>query len=339
MEKKLVKIDITWRSLFRVFVFSLFVLSLFLFKKIILWLFLALVISFLFNPMIDVIERKKVSRGLSTIIVYGVFLILVALIFFSIFPPLIKEISNLSVNFPLYFEHIKVFLESHGVEIKDFNNMINIFKEQFLGIIVFAKNIVENVFAFVTILTLAIFLSIEKEFPINFARVFAIKEETEKKVLSSFTESQRQVVGYFNAKIVSSIFIGVGTLIFLSIFKIRYAVSLSLIAFVSNIIPIIGPIIACILMMFFAAFDSGLKAILVLVFFTIIQQIEGNVLIPILTKRMIGIPPVLVLVSVLVGATLGGVLGAIFIIPIAGILYEFTLRYFEDKKEKVRRIK
>ena len=341
MGHKIVKIDITWRALFRVFVFFLFVISLFLFKKIILWIFLALILSFLFNPVIDLIERKKVSRIVATLSVYGVFILIIILTLISIFPPLIKEITNLSINFPIYFEQFNTFLSSKGLVISDFSNIVNLFKEQILGIaenaILFIKNIMGHFFALVTILTLAIFLSIEKEFPINFVRMFAIKEEAEDKVLSTFSESQRQVVGYFNAKILSSIFIGIGTLIFLSVAHIKYAVSLSLIAGISNIIPIIGPIFATILIMFFAVFDSWAKALLALVFFTVIQQIEGNVLIPILTKKIVGIPPVLVLISVLIGATLGGVVGAIFIIPVVGIIYEFTERYFRDKKEKVRK--
>ena len=148
------------------------------------------------------------------------------------------------------------------------------------------------IFAFITIFTLALFLSIEKQFPINFVRIFAIKKESEEKVLSAFNESQRQVIGYFNAKLIASIFIFITTLIFLSITNVKYALSLSIISGVFNIIPIIGPVI--------------------------------------------WIPTVLVLVSVLIGAKLGGIFGAIFIIPVAGIIYEFIQKYFKEKKERAR---
>lgn len=342
MEQKITKIDITWRALFKIFAFLIFAVSLFLFKQIILWIFLALVISFLFNPIIDAIERKKVSRAVAALIVYGVFIAVVIWTIVSIFPPLISEITNLSSNFSFYFDRFNVFLESNGFMISDFKNIIDLFKEQLFSIaenaIAFAGSIMGQLFAFVTIFTLAIFLSVEKDFPVNFAKIFTIKEETEKRVLSSFEESKRQVVGYFNAKIVASIFVVIATLIFLSIIHVKYALSLSLISGICNIIPIIGPIISCVLIMFFAVFDSWVKALIVLIFCIIIQQIESNLLVPILTKKIIGIPTVLVLVSVLIGAKLGGVFGAIFIIPIAGIIYEFIQQYFKDKKEKVRKV-
>ena len=337
MEQKIIKIDITWRALFKIFAFLIFAVSLFLFKQIILWIFLALVISFLFNPTIDAIERKKVSRAVAALIVYGVFIALVIWTIVSIFPPLISEITNLSSNFSFYFDRFNVFLESNGLMISDFKNIIDLFKEQLFNIaenaIAFAGSVMGQLFAFMTIFTLAIFLSIEKDFPVNFAKIFTIKEETEKRVLSSFEESKRQVVGYFNAKIVASIFVVIGTLIFLSIIHVKYALSLSLISGICNIIPIIGPIISCVLIMFFAVFDSWVKALIVLIFCIIIQQIESNVLMPVLTNKINGLPVSLVLISVLIGGALWGIMGAILAIPVAGILFEGLRDYLKSKGE------
>ena len=86
-------------------------------------------------------------------------------------------------------------------------------------------------------------------------------------------------------------------------------------------------------MLFRSALDSWLKAALILAVFIIIQQIEGNILTPILTKKFIGLPPVLVLISLMIGGKLWGILGAILAIPLAGIVFEFTRDFLKKRKE------
>jgi len=342
MDQKITKIDITWRSIIRVFVVSLFVFSLFYFSQIILWIFFALIVSLLFNPIIDVIEKKKVSRALAATLVYGLFIAVIIWVILSIFPPLIQEIGALTSNLSFYANEFLNFFKQNGFDISNLGNLITVFQEHIMGLaqntITFAGGILEQIFAFITIFTIALFLSIEKEFPINFIKIFTIKEETEKKVLSSFNDSQKQVIGYFNAKLVASIFVTILTVVFLSIINVKYALSLGIISGIFNIIPLIGPVLSCLLIVFFAAFDSWVKALVVVAFCIVLQQIESNLLVPILTKKIIGIPTVLVLVSVLIGAKIGGIMGAIFIIPVVGIAYEFTQKYFERKKERIRNI-
>ena len=340
MEQKRIIIDISWKSVVRVFAFALFIYCLFYFSEIILWVFLALVISFLFNPLIDFFEKKKVSRAISAVGIYGIFMILVVLFFVSIFPPLITELSSLANNFYIYAYKFIELMGDYGFNVPDIGNLITTFQEQITGIVKntvsFAGSIMGQLFAFFTIFTLAIFLSIEKQFPANFVRIFTIQKITEEKVLSTLEESKKQVVGYFNAKLLACVFIVITTFIFLSIIGIKYSIFLSIIAGVLNIVPIVGPVLSCLLIVFFAALDSWTKVLIVVIFSILIQQIESNILIPILTKKILGIPTVLVLLSVLIGAKIGGFLGAIFIIPVVGIIYDFIQKYFEKKKEKVR---
>jgi len=342
MEQKITKIDITWKALTRIFIFGLLVFSFFYFNEIILWVFLALVISFLFNPLIDILETKKISRSVSAIIIYTFFLIILGLGALSIFPPFITEIVSLTNNIYTYSDEIVSFFAVNGIELSNLSNLISTFQEQIMGLVKntfsFAGSLIGQIFAFMTIFTIALFLSIENQFAINFIKIFTIKEEVEKKVLLAFEESKKQVVGYFNAKILASVFVFVLTLVFLSIIGIKYALSLSIIAGIFNIIPIVGPIISCFFIVFFALFDSWAKALVVVLFCIVLQQIESNLLVPILTKKIIGIPTVLVLISVLIGAKLGGIVGAIFIIPIVGIIYEFIKQYFDEKKETARKI-
>lgn len=341
MEKqKKISIDISWLSLFRVAAVALIIFGIFYFSQMLLWLFFALVISFLFNPLIDKLEEKKVSRSIASLLVYSVFIAFIVLLFFIMLPPLVTEIAELTSNVSLYMDDINKFLDSNLISSIDLNNVISTSQQQIFGflgnVLSIASNLVGQLFAIITIFTLAIFLSIEKEFPLKFIKMFTFSNKTEKAVTSSFEESQRQVVGYFDAKIVASIFVGIATTIFCYVAGIEYGVTFGVIATILNIIPIIGPVISCLLIAFFALFNSWILALIVIVFCIVLQQIESNVLVPILTKKIIGIPTVLVLLAVLIGAKLGGVMGAIFIIPVVGIIYQFTSTYLEKQKQKVR---
>jgi len=115
--------------------------------------------------------------------------------------------------------------------------------------------------------------------------------------------------------------------------NIKYAVSFGLLAGVSDIIPIIGPIFAGAIIVMFCALESWVKALIMLVIFLLIQQIEGTILTPILTKRLIGLPPVLVIIALMIGGRLWGVLGAVLAIPLFGLLYEFSSHFLKRRKE------
>lgn len=341
MKIEKIQFDITWSSLFKILALGLVIFCLFYFSKIWLWLLLALIISFLFNPLIDILEKKRISRPFAATLVYFVFLILLFLFVYLAFPPLINELVSFVDNFSVYVNDILKFLTENGLaESENIKNLLLSSKDEILSLvqntISFAGNVMGEVFAIITIFMLALFLSIEKDFPLNFLKMFAFKKETENLVVSSFNESRRQVVGYFNAKIVASIFVAVATTIFCSLMDIKYGVSLGIISGVLNIVPMIGPILSCLLIAFFAFFDSWLKVAIVVVFCILLQQIESNLLVPILTKKIIGIPIVLVLLAILIGAKIGGVLGAIFIIPVVGIIYEFIRTYLEKRKKEVR---
>lgn len=76
------------------------------------------------------------------------------------------------------------------------------------------------------------------------------------------------------------------------------------------------------------------KALFVLAAFALLQQIEGNLISPLLTKKFVGLPPILVLLALAIGGKLWGILGAILVIPLAGILYEFLRDFLKKRKEE-----
>jgi predicted PurR-regulated permease PerM len=130
------------------------------------------------------------------------------------------------------------------------------------------------------------------------------------------------------------IFVGLATFLCLKIFKVNYAVTLSLFAGITNIVPFLGPFLAGIVMTLFILLEDWAKAFFVLIAFILIQQIESNIINPFLTKKIIGLPPVLVLLAITIGGKLFGILGAMLILPIVGIIYDFLVEYFSKSKKQ-----
>ncbi|MDK2949078.1 MAG: hypothetical protein PWQ56_243 [Patescibacteria group bacterium] len=329
------KIDISWQTIFKIVFVILLFYAIFILKSIIGWVVLGLVISILINPLIDAL---KINRAVSSVIVYFALLFILGFFIFLIVPPLIVEVQSFANTFGDYFKEIPVFLSHLGLDysLKGFYDLGSQFNETLIKISSNIFNIFAglfgSIFAGITVFTLALFFSIEK-FDIIKGIKMVTPKKFEEQVLDRWKRSQKHVVGWFGSRIISSIFIGVTTFAFCVIFNIKFALIWGLLSGILNIIPMIGPVISGILIALFVLFDSLPKAIGVTVFLIIIQQIESNVLMPVLTKKINGLPVSLVLISILVGGALWGIMGAILAIPVAGILFEILRDYFKSKKE------
>ena len=125
-------------------------------------------------------------------------------------------------------------------------------------------------------------------------------------------------------RILCCIFIGLAAGITDFVLNIPYAAFFGLLAGVSNIVVTVGPFLSGLAITLFVFAMGGLpKALIFLLAFFIAQEIEGYVIMPVLTKKFLRLSPSLVLISLLVGAKLWGLLGAILAIPLAGMFYEF----------------
>jgi predicted PurR-regulated permease PerM len=110
---------------------------------------------------------------------------------------------------------------------------------------------------------------------------------------------------------------GIATGIAYSILGLPSALLLALVAAVTEAIPIVGPLLGAIPAILVAATVSPELALVVAGIYVVLQIVEGNVLVPLVMRNTIGISPFLVIVSVLVGATAGGIIGALFAVPVA----------------------
>jgi predicted PurR-regulated permease PerM len=142
----------------------------------------------------------------------------------------------------------------------------------------------------------------------------------------------RTVGGYVTGNLLISVIAGVGTAIVLVIMGVPFAVALGLIVAILDLIPLAGATIAAIIVGLVAFLHSIPAGIVVVVFFIVYQQIENHVLQPIVYGRTVQLSPLVVLISVLIGAELAGVLGALGAIPVAGALQVLIVDHLAHRR-------
>jgi len=331
-------LDISWGTILKISMAFLIFYIIYLVRDILVWFIFALIISVLLNPAINFLYRLKVPRKLAVILVYVTIFGFLGLIVYLSAPMFVTEIQQFSQLFPQYFEKVAPSLRGLGIEA--FENMESFTlaaggmlqkasSDILSALAIFFGGVGSTIFVF----AIALFLSLEEK---GVERVIGLlfPKKYETYALSLWEKSQTKVAGWFGSRILVSLFVGLAVFITLSLFNVKYGLTLALLAAILDFIPLLGPIIAGIIIFVFIALDSWMKALFVLIAFVLIQQIEGNILSPILTKKFIGLPPVLVLLSLSIGASLFGLLGAVLAIPLAGILFEFIRDFLKKKREE-----
>lgn len=331
-------LDMSWGAISKIFIAAFLLYVVFLTKDIFILVLFGLVISILFDPVIAFLCRFGIPRGISVVFVYLAFCSLLALTLYSMSPFFVQEIQRFSQFLPQYLQTTTPLLKGFGVEAfsgiqEALSALGDNAQKAASSILAGLFAVLGGIFSALFVVSIAIFLSLEEK-SVERSIPFLFPKKYEAIALILWRRTQKKVSGWFVSRLLSSLFVGALMLFTLFMFDVRYPFSLSLLATISNFIPVVGPLVASLFLVIVIAFDSLTKAFLVLLAFALIQQIENNILTPILTKRFVGLHPVLVLVALTVGGKLWGILGAVLAVPLVGILFEFWHDFLERKREE-----
>ena len=187
------------------------------------------------------------------------------------------------------------------------------------------------VVAVVTIVFMTFFMLLEG--PTWIERVFGlVRAEARPRWRAVGRDIYRTVGGYVTGNLLISLIAGVSTAIVLLIMGVPYWVALGLIVAILDLIPLAGATIAGIIIAIVAFLHSIPAGIVVVAFFIVYQQIENHLLQPVVYGRTVQLSPLAVLISVLIGAELAGVLGALAAIPVAGTLQVILVDFLRHRR-------
>lgn len=312
-------------------------------------------IAYLLNPIMISIEKKfHTKRTLTLLIMY---ICVLGILFFSITiltPNIGVSIRELTDETPGYIAKTQIWfsnnmdkvqlLEKYGIT-KYLENATSTFMSNltrylntginfaFLTAVDFTSSFMKFLLGFVV----SIYLLKDKESLIlNIKRAIysILKKENADSFLSFGKEANLIFSGFVLGKFIDSVIIGFICFIGLSILKMPYIILISLIVGVTNMIPYFGPLIGMIPAFFITLLDSPIKAFWVLLFIIILQQFDGLYLGPKILGKSVGLSPLLIILSVLIGGGTFGVLGMFLAVPTMAIVILLANRFINRRLEE-----
>lgn len=303
------KIEISSKTIVFTVFFLLSLILLWQIKDLIFSLFIAFIISGALKSPVEFLEKKKLPRLLSSIFIYFLFIFLIFTLFSLVIPPLIQEMTYFFKNFPIIIKSIpqtSSYIDLNLVT-QNIPNLANDF-------VVFVKGVFSNAIFITSTLFFGFYLLVDKNFIEEVLTNF-YEESQAKKISYIIFQGQKRAGSWFWGELILMTIVGFLTYIGLKVIGMKYAAALAVLAGLLEIIPNLGPIISAIpaaLIGFSYSYVLGISNIFL---YFIVQQLENNLIVPIVMKKIVGVHPVITLIALIVGGKLAGVLGVLLAVP------------------------
>lgn len=329
---------------------------------------LGAVIAFILNiPMTKIeaflkskIKKKKsklpirtISITLSLVIFVGIIL----LICFLLIPELIENIQLLIKNIPSFISNIQTWVldlvdsypeiqmkvEEVFKDTTNVNNiMVTVLNYVVNGSLNFITSLISSVFTLFTAIVFAVYMLSQKEYlerGVKKLMYAYMKKEHVEKLMEIASLSNKTFSKFISGQCVEAIILGIIFFFVLTILRFPYALIISVLTTITALIPMFGAMIAMLIGAILIAVTSPLQALLFIVVFQIIQQIENNFIYPKVVGKSVGLASMWTLMAVILGGSLMGITGMIIGLPLASILYAIlrneTNEQLRNKKIKI----
>ncbi len=324
-------------------------------RDFLLLIICSLVISNIVCNLCNQIQKGlKIPRPLSLFLVLTVISVIVFTIFILVLPPFIKEFNEILVDIPNGLSKINILINTNlnkfnillygeqSENVIDFfsliNNVVTIpdastiakaIQESFKNLINIAGNLGSGLLKLIFVLAVSLMISIEpKQYKENI--LLLIPKNYRNKFRNILEKCNTALANWTFSMVISSLSVGILSLIVLSILDVKYVVSNALIAMVLNIIPNIGPVISGIFPISIALLDNFWKPLAVLGAYVIIQNIESYIIMPSIMKKKANLLPGLTLISQFGFTFIFGPLGLILSLPLAVVIQVLIKESFKD---------
>jgi len=344
---KPLRINITTATIVKTVAILLLLYLAFLVKEVLALVFVALIFASAFDPWVDFLQRRKWPRALSITMIYLIVIGLVAAMIYVMVPILVKEATDLAASFPYYFNKLSEIL----------NNLRQVFGNYGLADNFQSNldNLAATLSAWILQVVSAVYGAFNGLFSVFLIMVLTfymvVEENAIKKIVWSLTPARHQAyaidlvgrmqlqIGYWlRGQLILCLAIFLLTYLGLSILGVKYALLLALVAGLTEAIPYLGPILGGVPAVLLAMTQSPRLALVVIVMYLIIQQLENNILVPQIMKRAANVNPITSIIVLLVGYKIGGVAGAVIAIPVATAVSVGLKDLFNYKEKKELRL-
>jgi predicted PurR-regulated permease PerM len=352
-DNKTIHVNITTGAIIRIILFIVLGFLLYTLSNILFLLLVSIVIATFVDAIARRLRRYRIPR---TVSVVSVFLILIAAfvgLMYAVIPTFFKEISDALTTLSRYVPQDKLKAIIDPSAIKSIDNFISTIGAEIPASQVASttKSLISNISGtfystvqtlfgsvanLVLIFVLSFYLSIQEKGIEGFLKL-TMPIKYEEYVVDLWSRSARKIALWIRGQMFLALIIATITFIVLSILDVPYALILSLLTMVCELIPF-GMIFATIPAVFVGFSTGGLElGLIILLFYFLLQQLEGYVFVPLMNRRTTGISPLMVILALLIGAQLAGFWGLVLAMPVSLFLLEL-MNDLETKKDTLRKL-
>lgn len=287
---------------------------------------IALFLAIALGPGVDAFTRRGANRPVSILLVYALIALAVVGVGLLVVPPVVNQVNAFSKELPTYISDAK-----KNTTIQKYDKRYHITKRlqeqarklpaRLTAAVGALQSVTVGVFSalvqLVTVLTLTFFMLLQGGRLYEFA-LGLFRPANQPKVRELSGDVYRAVSGYVAGNLIISLIAGLVTFVTLTILGVPFAVPLAVLLAFLDLIPLVGASLGGIAIGIVTVFnDFPTSTIVWLIVFILYQQVENNVLQPVVYRKTVDVQPLVVIIAILVGSTLLGVLGALVAIPVA----------------------
>lgn len=324
-------------------------------RDILMVVLLAIIIASAVEPGTRWFLRRGVPRILAVLLIYFVAVVILVVVFYFLFLPLLNQSASFLSTLPGYLGELQVWNPLQNSQLLSSNSAIQGFTQTFSlsqiveqintavssfseGFFSTASRVFGGILSFLLVVVLSFYLSVESDGVSNFLRIVT-PAKNEKYILSLWKRSQHKIGLWMQGQVVLAIIIAMLVFLGLTLLQIDNALLLAVLAGMFEIIPLFGPILAAIPAVTLALVTNGLTSALIVVgFYIIIHQFENQLIYPLVVRKIVGVPPIVSILALIIGYKLAGFVGLIISVPIATMLMEFLSDVEKNKTAEAERL-
>lgn len=325
-------------------------------RDVVLVVLLSIIIASAIEPGTQWFLRRKVPRVLSVLLIYSAAVLSLVLVFYFIFLPLLNQSANFLSTLPGYLGELQVWNPLQDNSFLSSNSAVEGFSKNFSlsqiveqvneyisslsnGFFSTASTIFGGILSFILVIVLSFYLSVESDGVSNFLRIVT-PAKSEKYILSLWKRSQHKIGLWMQGQLVLAIIVAMLVFLGLTLLQVDNALLLAVLAGMFEIIPIFGPILAAIPAVTLALVANGMtSALLVVGLYVIIQQFENQLIYPLVVRKIVGVPPIISILALIIGGKLAGFVGLLISVPLATMLMEFLNDIEKNKIAEAERLR
>ncbi len=328
---------------FTVVALAALVYVLYLVRSVLILIFIAGFLAVALGPAVDFFQRRKVPRSLSILLVYLCILLGIVGVGLLVVPPIVDQVDGLSQDIPGYVDDLRKNDTFRKYDDKyDISEKVNEQAAKLPSRLGDAAGALQSVTVgifgalvqLVTVLTMTFFFLQQGKGMVR--SVLRLRgAETEERLTPIAEEIYRSTAGYVAGNLIISFIAGLTAYVTMELLGVPFAVPLAVLMAFLDLIPLIGASIGGVAIGMVTAFhDFPTDTIIWAIVFIVYQQLENNVLQPVVYRRTVNVNPLLVIVAILIGSKLLGVLGALVAIPVAASIQIIMRSLWEERQKQ-----